>query len=379
MTSKERVQRALNHQEVDRVPIDLGGTASCILDDAYLRLKEYLGLTGEPEIFRRGSNTSYYDEELLDYFEIDIRRVFAKVKEKYPIINEDGSFTNEWGIVQKKGQFGVEMVKNPLAKAKIEDLEAFPWPKPELTLERGEMKERAQKIYQEGKYALALRAPCNGIFEISCWLRGTENFMMDMLCDEEFAHALTEKVLETQIAWYNYLLEEIGEYVDIVETSDDYGSQNSLLLSPECLDSFILNRRKRLNDAINKKAPNAKIFLHCCGSIARVVDALLESGVDILNPVQTCAKDMDPYMLKREFGDKITFHGGIDTQKSMRGNKEMVEQEVAHMLDAMKGNGGYILASCNHIQDDVPLENIVAMFETAKRLSVNPDFEESGE
>lgn len=374
MTSKERVLRTLNHQEADRVPIDLGGTASCILDEAYFKLKEYLGLKGEVEPWRRGSNTSYYDDRLMDYFDIDIRRVFAKVNTKYPIMHEDGTFTNEWGIVQKKGQFGVEMVKNPLADANIDDLDKYPWPKPEEVLDRRSMRERAKKFYEDNQYALALRSPCNGIFEISCWLRGTENFMMDMLTYEAFAHKLAEKVMETQIAWYDYLLEEVGDYLDIVETGDDYGSQNSLLISPECLDSFILNRRKRLNDRIREKAPGAKIFLHCCGSIARIIPSLSECGVDILNPIQTHAKDMEPHMLKQNFGDRMVFHGGVDTQSCMRGSKETVEREVAHMIEAMKGRGGYILTSCNHIQEDVPPENIVAMFEAAKRLGMNSDF-----
>ena len=155
--------------------------------------------------------------------------------------------------------------------------------------------------------------------------------------------------------------------MDIVETGDDYGTQHSLMLSPDCLEEFILSRRKRLNDMIKEKAPGAKIFLHSCGAVKRCIPNLIACGVDILNPVQTAAADMNPYDLKREFGDAICFHGGVDTQQALRGTVDDVEEEVKKMLDAMNHRGGYILTSCNHIQNDIPVENIIAMFEAAKK------------
>lgn len=371
MTSKERVLRALRHEQTDRVPMDLGGMACCLLDGVYVELKNHLGFREDIAPFREGSNACYYDERILDYFDIDIRRLFVKTAKKYPIHHADGSIENEWGIVQKKGKFGMEFVKNPLEDAEIEELDAYPWPRAADLIDLSGMKERAKRLYEENQYAVSLRAPMNGIFEISCWLRGMQNFMVDMLSDEEFAHALTEKVLNVQMDWYGYVLDEIGPYVDIVETGDDYGSQNSLLLSPDCLNEFILSRRKRLNQMIKEKAPQAKIFLHCCGSIKRAIPDIIDSGVDILNPIQTAAADMDPFELKREFGDRICFHGGVDTQKALRGSKAEVEEEVKRMLDAMYHNGGYILTSCNHIQNDIPVENIITMFETAKKFSSN--------
>lgn len=369
MTSKERVLRALNHQATDRVPMDLFGMACCIVDPAYFRLREYLGISGDIEPFRKGANCSYYDERILEAFEIDIRRVFAKFTDEYPKLLPDGSFVNEWGIVQKKGKFGVEITKSPLADAEMEEIETYPWPKAADFLDVSQIKEQARKLHEENQYAIALRAPVNGIFEIACWLRGMEDFMVDMYEEPEIAHLICEKVLEVQMEIYGAVLDEVGEYVDIVETGDDYGSQNALLISPDCLKTFILSRRKRLNDLIRHKAPHAKIFFHCCGSISPIIDELIACGVDILNPVQTAACDMDPYMLKKRFGDRIVFHGGVDTQKALRGNFADVETEVKRMLDAMNHEGGYILTSCNHIQSDVEPENIVEMFKLAKELS----------
>ena len=369
LTSKERVLRAINHQETDRVPLDLGGMACSLLDGVYINLKNHLGFVEDIAPFRQGSNSSYYDERILDYFDIDIRRIFVREKEGFPIYYPDGTFLNEWGILQRQGKFGVEFVKHPLENAAIEDLETYAWPRATDRIDLTGMKERAKRLHEENKYAVSFRAPMNGIFEIACWLRGMQNFMVDMLSDEEFAHALTDKLLEIQMDWYGYVLDEIGPYVDIVETGDDYGTQNSLMASPECLDEFILSKRKRLNAMIKAKAPQAKIFLHCCGSIKRIIPAIAASGVDILNPLQTTAADMDPFDLKEKYGNLICFHGGVDTQHALRGTVQDVEAEVKKMLDAMNHQGGYILSSCNHIQNDIPIENIIALFETAKAYS----------
>ena len=368
MTSKERVFNAWNHEETDRVPMDMGGVACEIVDDTYLKLKEALGIPGELVPYRRGKNTCYYDERILKALDVDFRRVLPKVDNKYPMEN-NGILTDEWGIQRKKGKFGMEFVGNPLEDAEVEDLDDYPWPKASEILDIEGLRETAKRLHEENEYAVSLRAPLNGIFEIACWLRGMENYMCDMLADEEFADALAEKVLEVQLDWYGYLLDAVGPYVDMVETGDDYGTQNSLLMSPDCLKHFILPRRKRLNDLIHEKAPQAKVFFHCCGSIKSIINDLKDTGVDILNPIQTTAADMEPADLKAEFGDGLVFHGGIDTTKALPGSIEDVEKEVRKMVDGMKGNGGYIFASCNNIQKDVPPENIIRMFEYAKEYS----------
>ncbi|RBP63334.1 uroporphyrinogen decarboxylase [Alkalibaculum bacchi] len=369
MTSKERVLKALNHEAVDRVPIDLGGMACSIHDEAYFKLKEYLHIKGDIEPIRKGSTCNYYDERILDLLSIDIRRVFAKSTGEYPKYYEDGSFVNEWGLVQKPGKFGMEMVKHPLENAEIADLDTFNWPKAKDIIDVSNMKQRAKEIYEKGEHALSMRAPLNGIFEIACWLRGTETFLCDMLLEEEFAHKLLDKILEVQIDFYELMLDEVGPYVDIVETGDDYGSQNDLLISPDCLRDFILNRRKILNQKIKLKAPNCKIFLHCCGAIMKCIPDLIACGVGVLNPVQTNAKGMDPKELKTKYGDKLCFHGGIDSQKSLCGDISDIREEVEKMLTIMNTNGGYILTSCNHIQNDVSPENIIEMFHFAKKFS----------
>lgn len=370
MTSKERVLCAINHKQPDRIPIDLGGTACSLVDTAYFKAKKFLDIEGDVEPYRKGANVCYYDERLLDRLDIDIRRVFAKQAEEYPKYQKDGTFSNEWGLVQRDTGMYVETVRNPLADAEVEELSEYPWPEADKILDITGMKEKAKRLFEENQYAVSLRMPCNGIFEIACWLRGMENFMVDTITDPEFAHELIEKILETQIEIYTLLLDEVGEYIDIVESGDDYGSQQSLLISPEAYREFIFPARKKLNQVIKQKAPNAKIFLHSCGAIFDIIEDLIDSGVDILNPIQTAARGMDPVALKEKFGNRICFHGAVDTQKAMLGTTRQVEEEVRSLIDILGNEGGFILSSCNHIQSDVPVENMVRMFEYAKEYSL---------
>lgn len=135
MNSKERVLRAINHQPVDRVPVDLGGAACCMVDEAYFKVKEALGIEGNIEPYRKGSNVCYYDERVLERLGVDVRRVFARQTDNYPKYHEDGTFSNEWGLIQKQGELFVETVRNPLAEAEAADLETYDWPKAEEVLD----------------------------------------------------------------------------------------------------------------------------------------------------------------------------------------------------------------------------------------------------
>lgn len=366
MNSKERVLRAVNHQPVDRMPVDLGGTACSMVDEVYFKVKEALGIAGNIGPYRKGSNVCYYDERVLEKLGVDVRRVFARQTDNYPKYHEDGTFSNEWGLIQKQGELFVETVRNPLAEAETADLETYDWPKAEEVLDITGIREKAEKLYRENEYAISLRMPCNGIFEIACWLRGMENFMMDTILEPEFAHALVDKILEIQMKMYAYVLQEVGAYVDIVESGDDYGSQTGLLMSPEAYREFIFPARKKLNQMIREMAPHAKIYLHSCGAVSDIIEDIIDCGVDILNPIQTTAQGMNPAELKKKYGDRICFHGAVDTQKALIGTLDDVEHEVKEKIKILGAGGGYILSSCNHIQADIPAENVIAMFECAR-------------
>jgi uroporphyrinogen decarboxylase len=171
---------------------------------------------------------------------------------------------------------------------------------------------------------------------------------------------------------YDTLLEGVGEYVHIVETAEDYGTQTSLLISPETYREMIMPARKKLNAFIRSKAPYAKIYHHTCGAVSKLIPDLIDSGIDILNPVQPLATGMESAGLKAKWGKILFFDGGIDTQDAMPGTVKDVEVEVAKRILAFGPDGGYSLGCSNHIQEDVPPENVVALFEMAKELGRYP-------
>jgi uroporphyrinogen decarboxylase len=159
-------------------------------------------------------------------------------------------------------------------------------------------------------------------------------------------------------------LDAVGPYVMVVETGDDIGAQNNLIISPRMYREFIKPAQKSVNELIREKAPNAKIFMHNDGAITKIIPDLMEIGVEILNPVQPSAAGMESEKLKKDFGDRLIFHGAVD-QKPLEGTVQDVRAEVRRRIDSLASGGGYILSTCNHLID-VPCENVIAMFDEAR-------------
>jgi len=155
----------------------------------------------------------------------------------------------------------------------------------------------------------------------------------------------------------------VGPYVDIVETSEDYGTQNSMFLSPATYREMIMPRKKKINEVIRKLAPQAKILHHSCGAVRKLIPDLIETGIDILNPIQPGLPGMDPRELMEEFGSELCFCGGIDMQKALNGSFADIERDVQRCVDAMGFGGSYLIGTSNHIQSDTPPENVIHLFE----------------
>ncbi len=350
--------------------MDLGGAASGLNDKAYFKLKEYLKIEGEIEPFRTGTTVNYYDERILEKLDIDFRRLILKRTKNYPVYFKDGTFMNEWGIkYEKKGEY-FETRENPLGNADIDGIKSFAWPKAKEVFDVAGLKEKAKYMYENTEYALVARMPCWGLVDLAFQLRGMERFMMEMLTEPDTARLIIEKILESQMDFYSLLLDSVGEYVQVVETCDDLGSQKGLLFSIKTFQDIIKPSRKKLNQLIKEKSPNTKIFMHCCGAIFNLIPEIIETGVDILNPLQPNAAGMDPELIKRTYGGKISFHGCIDTQIALRGSVEDTVSEVQRKISILYKDGGYIVAPANHIMSDVPMENIIALYETVKNFKV---------
>ncbi|MGH7972601.1 MAG: uroporphyrinogen decarboxylase family protein [Limisphaerales bacterium] len=382
-TSRRRVETALKHQEPDRVPYDLGGTIlTGIHHQAYRRLRQHLGLPfTEIQIEDPIQQLACVDEDVKRRLEVDVYGVNPSKSRGAKALawteTEYDKLVDEWGIEwwkPKEGGFYFDMRRHPLANiSTVQELAQYRFPDP-LDPGRYEgMAERAHELLNHRQVAYVLGRNAPGIFEISLWMRGFENFYCDMLTNEAFAEALLDIILEIKMKYWARALELVGPNVMIVSEADDLASQDRCLVSPALYRKLIKPRHTRLFAFIKKHARvPVKIFYHSCGAIAPLLPDLIESGIDILNPVQVSAAGMDTRDLKRRFGNDLTFYGGgVDTQQVLpRGTPQQVRDEVKRRIDDLAPGGGFIFNTVHNIQADVPPENIVAMWETVRQYGI---------
>ena len=370
MTPRQRVLTSLNHEEPDRVPLDLGGLPTTIEAVPYNELKRYLGIKGETRLFLR----DHVDppEEVLERFGIDTRYVRIKPPKNFKVqIDYDNSYLDEWGTRWKKPESSLywdPVDDYPLKDATIEDLETYSWPDPHDPGRTEGMRKEAKRLRETTDYAIVADMPLDGIFDSACvCLRGIERLMMDLILDKPFAKALFDRLADIHIEFFRHYLDAVGDLIDIIMVSDDLGGENGPLISPELYRELIKPAQKKLWQFI-KDNTKAYLMLHSCGSISKFIPDLIEIGVDILNPIQVSAKDMDTKRLKEEFGDRLTFWGGIDTQRVLPfGSPKDVEREVKRRISDAAPAGGYVLTAVHNIQAGVPPENICMMYDAARK------------
>ncbi len=376
MNSRQRVLAAINHQEPDRVPLDLGGSRpAAMYETVYRSLMAHYDYEVDPgTVFNHRGEVVPCDERLLRQLGIDLRRVRLNDPDRrLDYFADANNYFDEWGIRwQKEGPFW-SPVGNPLAGATLADLDAYPWPNP---LDEGRfrgVREQALRL-QETEYAVVASqpVPAYGVFTTANLMRGMAQFMVDLAVDPEFADALMQRILDFHLAIYKQFLELVGDCCQIVVTSDDLGTQQSMLISPNMYRDLVKPLQAQLFSAVRAGTP-ARIFYHSCGAISPVIPDLIEMGVEILNPVQPLAEGMDSATLKANWGEQLTFHGGIDQQQCMTsGSVADVEAEVAKRLRLLGPGGGYIMAVVHNIMPDTPVENVLALFDAAQRLGRYP-------
>jgi uroporphyrinogen decarboxylase len=373
MKPRERVIAVLQHEVPDRVPVDLGATAvSGIHRRANDALKALLGIEAHEPLQDLVQGLVVPDERILQRFGVDFRRVAlrpsAAAVAAWPS-DSDETYVDEWGIRRRRTELYWEIVGFPLADAKVEDLPHYPWPDPHDPARVAGLAEEARRLYEETDYALVADFLGGGIFEQALWMRGFERFMVDLVSDEPFATTLMDILLELYTEFYGVYLEAVGPYVQIVALGDDLGMQTGPLISPELYRRLIKPRHKELYDFIHSRT-EARIMHHTCGSVFPLVQDLIDVGVDILNPIQTSAQGMDPAALKREFGQQLIFHGGIDVQQMLPwATPARVREEVRRIVAILGQGGGYIFAPSHNIQADVPPENVLVMYEAIQEVS----------
>ncbi|MFW9996764.1 MAG: uroporphyrinogen decarboxylase family protein [Candidatus Odinarchaeota archaeon] len=377
MLPRERVLNAINHHPVDRVPRDLGGVVSGISKIAYKKLLAYWNIPHQQvQTADRVQQLAVIDEKILEKLMVDTRHIRANPsnnKESSPN-NVDNSFKDIYGITYRRigtreiPTLYYEMVGYPLANANLNEVRNFNFPIPTNNWFTG-LARLAKSLWSRGFVVIA-DPLSGGILEQTEWLRGFEQFLIDLYRNREIIEELLDQNLSNQLLIWEKWLEEVGEWVTIATYGDDYGSQDRMLIHPTMWRELIKPRVETLIKTIKKDFPCIKVQLHSCGSITPIIPDLIEIGFDILNPVQPLAKDMDHPILKEKFGSDICFHGGVDIQAILpRGTPEEVEREVKRVMTTLgAGNTGYIFAMAHNILADVPPENIIAAYNTLSKL-----------
>jgi uroporphyrinogen decarboxylase len=381
MNGRTRILAALNHQEPDRVPFDLGSTqVTGIHTVAYRALRERLGLPAvTPALCDHIQGLAMPDDELLDRLGVDVRGLFPLNSHNDRVVErihrepkgggeEVETFVDEWGMTQHRpypdGLY-FTVVHNPLeGEITIQDVARYPWPNTGDPRRIAGLRDLAI-LYRSQGHAVMIKGVLAGIFEMAQRMRGMAQLMMDMASDEALAGALLDKMLELKLDFWEMALPQLRDVVDVISDADDYGTQVSQLISPRMFRRLMKPRLAILFGRIKELAPNAKLFFHSCGNVRPLLPDFIELGVDILNPVHVRATGMNPVELKRDFGRDIVFWGGgVDTQDVLpHGTPAEVRADVRRNIEALAPGGGFVFNTVHNIQADVPPENIVAMWQ----------------
>lgn len=369
LTSRQRVIRAFNHQPVDRVPIDLGGhTATGISAFAYQNLRDYLGLEPRPAYISDVIQlTPQIDEDVLTRFHCDFVRLIAPWPKTHewspsasyrfllpasarPMRTEDGGW-----VLKRNGM----VLRMPAGGFFFDG----GWPSFEDRTRQETLQATAQQaemIYKESDYATIYRG-------FSAYVGGGSiDFFCRMLTDTEEVIESNRRQCEQDLKWAGQVIDSLGHYVQAIAFNGDLGTQNEPFVRPELFERVSAPFLRRICSFIHEHS-DCKTFLHSCGSIRPLIPILIDCGIDILNPVQISAADMDPKELKREFGDQLVFWGGgCDTQNVLgRGTPAEVRENTRDLVSTFRRGSGYVFNQVHNIMGDVPPENIVAMLDTA--------------
>jgi uroporphyrinogen decarboxylase len=375
-THRERTLAALHFEEPDRVPIDFGGAEfTSITLPAYERLKQYMGVTAKTEAMSIIHSVAHPAEVMLQHFDVDTRNVQPGRHSSHRDHWEaENTYIDVFDVTWKRTEKDVDQhflhKDGPFhgGKLTVDAIEAFDWPSGhDPGLAEG-VRERVEAIKALGEdHAVCLYLP-GGVIHRGYAMRGFEAYLKDLYRNPEALTRLMVKLCDFWVETAETLIEAAGpENVDLVYFGEDLGTQDGCMFDPDGIYARLIKpHHRRMVETVKSRA-DVKVCFHCCGSAYYFIDHLIDIGVDALNPVQVTAKNMEPQRLKEEFGGRIAFWGGINTQRILPfGTAEEVAQETRRIIGILGKGGGYILNSVHNIQPEVPPANIVAMFETAR-------------
>jgi len=378
MNSRERILKAINHEEPDRIPFDLAGTTwTGITNTAYQNLRKYLKKDElEPKWSDVIQQIVIPSEDILDKLKVDTRGVFPLTSSNWDVhskLKDKGDYLeyqDEWSFVHHfpKNGYWFSLVKSPLEEVDFNQdglIEEFPWPDAGDKQRFEGLRKKVIKFRDHDKIVF-VKGLCAGLFEMHQRVRGMSNAMIDPFMAAVNSDKLVGKLADLKIEFWNELLDQIGDVVDIVGEGDDYGTQDSQLIDPDQFRQYYKPHFIRVIKFIKEKSPNVKLMFHSCGNVRPIIPDLIAIGADILNPVHITATGMEPVQLKKDFGNDIVFWGGgVDTQKVLpSGTIQEVKEDVKRNIEALAPGGGFIFSAVHNIQAEVSPENSMAMWET---------------
>ena len=340
MTPRERWLAVLNREQPDRVPMDYWAT-----EEATAKLREHFDGAGLGEILAK----LHVDNPL----NVGGRYVGPKLPED----------TDEFGLRRQDVDYGTgrypEVVNHPLAEfnspEEIDD--NYTWPSPDW-YDFSHLPEQVK-----GNEHRPIRGGGSEPFLTYKYLRGEEQAFIDLIQNPDIIHYCLDKLFGLAYETTRRIYETIPGKVMISYVAEDLGGQTNLMYSPDQIRTFFMPRMKRMAELVH--GAGAFVFTHTDGAVRKAIPDIIEMGADVLNPIQWRCAGMEREGLKRDFGGKLIFHGGMDNQQTLAfGSVEDVRQEVRDNLRLLGAGGGYILAPCHNIQAVSPPENVVAMYET---------------
>lgn len=386
MTSRERALAALNHQEPDRVPIDIGGLVlyTCWHEDTEARVKKHLGYEGGEAVLNSFiSRTVRPDERIRDRFQTDFFGLASQPPSTWQLelhTDEEGGswFIDEWQCKWRcpPGGHYYDLVTYPLDGATVADVARYKWPDPSDPARLAGLSEMAKDLYENTDYCLCYTPIWStGVFQVSGMLQGWENHYVNLIANKKVSQAVFDGLTEFNLGQLEAILAAVGDYIQVVNLSDDLGFQDRPMIRLSVFQEMVKPCYKKMVDFIKTKKPELKIVFHSDGAIAQFLPEFIDLGLDATNPVQVSCSGMDDTAkLKREFGDKLTFWGaGVDTQFTLpTGSVEDVRAEVKRRIRDLAPGGGYIFAAIHNVQFDAPPENVVACYDSALKFGTYP-------
>jgi uroporphyrinogen decarboxylase len=344
----------LNNEKPDRLPIDIWYTAEIEND-----LKKHFNVTDEIDLYKA------MEIDKIVWIFPEYTNPSDGTSSGSQVGAQKSTSRTAWGVPLKTihsgkavyQEFGQAPLKNYNTAESLND---YPyWPDPD-NFKYDLAKQNALKVSQD----YVTMGPWISFFEVYCQMRGLEQSLMDLMTEPDFANALLDKIEDCQTKMLKKYLEKLGENIDMVFISDDMGMQQSLLVAPDIWEKYFKQRMTRWCSLIHSYGK--KVFYHSDGAVDELIPGLIETGIDILNPIQHVCKGMEMPELKKKFGQKVVFHGGVDNQSVLPfGTAKEVKAETKNCLETLGSDGkGYIVCSCHNIQAGTPVKNVLAMVET---------------